>query len=168
MQKYSVGSVGIWEKIRRFFAVDPDRSTGVPLNATYRYPAPGSVAGNTYTDPVTAPAGDIAGNPYWERDVRRKYARTSVFKQRDIVGLLTLGSVAHPRLAMGNEGAKQLVDVRAQADGTLAQVLELQKDRTVGEVLGADGLPPLPGVPRLWQHDQEGSYSAAYPCRNFT
>jgi len=57
--------------------------------------------------------------------------------------------------------------VRARAEGTLAQVLELQKGRAAGGVLGADGLPPLPGTPPLWQHDQEGSYSAAYPCRNF-
>jgi len=158
--------VGIWEKIRRFFAIDPNRSSGIPLNSTYRYPAPGSVPGLTYTDPVTVPAADIAENPYWKRDVRRNYPRTAMFKQSDIVGLLQLGSVVNPRIGRGEEGKKQLVAVRSE-EGTLAQVLELEKARVAGEVLGEDGLPPLPGRRVNWKLDQEGSYSSEYPCRNF-
>jgi len=89
-----------------------------------------------------------------------------MFKQSDIVGLLQLGSVVNPRIGRGEEGKKQLVAVRSE-EGTLAQVLELEKARVVGEVLGEDGLPPLPGRRVNWKLDQEGSYSSEYPCRNF-
>ncbi|KAF8247885.1 21 kDa subunit of NADH dehydrogenase [Wilcoxina mikolae CBS 423.85] len=166
-KKYTVGSVGIWEKIRRFFAIDPNRSSGIPLNPTFRVPAPGSASPLTYTDPVTVPAADIAENPYWKRDMRRNYARTAVFKQSDIAGLLTLGSVVNPRIGKGEEGKKQLVAVKTQEEGVLSKVLELQKERIVGEVLGGNGLPPLPGKRVQWKLDQVGSYTSEYPCRNF-
>ena len=82
------------------------------------------------------------------------------------MGLLQLGSVVNPRIGRGEEGKKQLVAVRSE-EGTLAQVLELEKARVAGEVLGEDGLPPLPGRRVNWKLDQEGSYSSEYPCRNF-
>lgn len=124
-----------------------------------------SVSAVAYTDPVTAPAGDIADNAYWKRDVRRNYSRTAVFKQSDISGLLTLGSVVSPKIGKGEEGAKQLVAARSQ-EGTLAQVLEQQADARK-EVLQANGLPPLPGKALTWTQDIEGSYSSEYPCRSF-
>lgn len=164
-QKYTVGSVGIWEKIRRAFAIDPNRSTGVPLNSHFRVPAPMSVPAVAYTDPVTTPAGDIADNPYWKRDVRRNYARTAVFKQSDISNLLTLGSVANPRIEKGDAGAKQLVAAQGLEEGKLAQVLEKVPAK---EVLQENGLPPLPGKSLTWKfHENEGSYSTEYPCRSF-
>ncbi|KAI5813149.1 NADH-ubiquinone oxidoreductase 21.3 kDa subunit [Pyronema omphalodes] len=167
-KKYTVGSVGIWEKIRRFFAVDPNRSTGVPLNGTFRYPAPGSQRGLEFTDPVTIPAGDIAENPYWKRDVRRNYARTAVFKQSDIAGLLTLGNKEAPRIAKGKEGENQLVAVKQQ-EGILAKVIEENGKLAAKDVLKANGLPPLPGFKVTWKEgDQDASYPKdQYPCRVF-
>ena len=144
LQKYTVGSVGIWERIRRFLAVDPNRSTGVPLNPQYRNPPPGTNDPLAYDDPVSVPAGDIADNPYWKRDVRRGYSNPSVVGQSDVVGLLTIGSEANPspKLLRGEEGSKQLVAVQGEGEKGLSAFFEQQKG--VGSVLGADGMPPMP------------------------
>jgi hypothetical protein len=162
-QKYTVGSVGIWEKIRRFLAIDPNRSSGVPLNPTYRNPAPGSIPPTLYTDPVTLPAGDIADNPYWQRDVRRNYPRTAVFKQSDIAALLTVGSAAAPKIGKGEEGMKQLVAIKSE-EGVLAKVLEKVPAK---EVLDTDGLPPRPGMGWRIAAKEDQSYPPQYPCRTF-
>lgn len=124
--------------------IDPNRSTGVPLNDFYRRPSPGSIRAYDYHDPVTMPAADIAENPYWKRDVRRNYARTAVYAQNDIAGLLTVGNVKNPRIGKGAEGEKQLVAVKEADKGILAKVLEERKELVKDEVL-TNGLPPLPG-----------------------
>lgn len=102
---------------------------------------------STYDDPVTLPAGDIADNPYWKRDVRRNYPRLSTVKQADVVGLLTVGSRAAPKddvLQIGEAGAKQLVEVKSQGEERgLAALFEQNKNGVQG-VLNADGLPPRP------------------------
>jgi hypothetical protein len=41
-----------------------------------------------YDDPVTVPAADLADNPYWKRDVRRRYPQLSTVTQADAVALL--------------------------------------------------------------------------------
>ncbi|KAL9624950.1 MAG: hypothetical protein Q9160_000997 [Pyrenula sp. 1 TL-2023] len=118
-KKYTVQSHGVWERIRRLFAIDPSRSTGVPLNPQYRNPTPGALGPQTYDDPVTVPSGDIADNPYWKRDVRRNYPQLSVVNQADVVGLLTVGSAATPKdevLKLGDAGTKQLVEIRQDGE----------------------------------------------------
>ncbi|RMZ80386.1 hypothetical protein DV738_g2817, partial [Chaetothyriales sp. CBS 135597] len=117
-KKHTQGSTGIWEVIRRALAVDPDRSNGIPVK-DFRNPPPGSVDPTAYDDPVTLPAGDIADNPYWKRDVRRSYPRLSSVSQSHAVALLSLGSAASPSplLAAGPEGANQLVAAQEQAGG---------------------------------------------------
>lgn len=147
VQKYSVQSTGLWERVRRLFAIDPDRSTGVPLNAQFRLPTPGALPPLSYDDPVTVPAADIADNPYWKRDVRRNYPKISTVNQADAVGLLTVGSQAVPRddiLQIGEAGEKQLVSVKQEGeDRGLAGLF--QKDKTgIKSVLGPTGLPPTP------------------------
>ncbi|KAI9801364.1 MAG: hypothetical protein M1825_003343 [Sarcosagium campestre] len=146
-KKYTVQSTGFWERFRRVFAVDPNRSTGVPLNPQFRNPPPGSNDPHEYDDPVTTPAGDIAQNPYWKRDARRSYPRLSVVSQADVVGLLTVGSRASPREdvpLIGEEGAKQLVQVRQEGEEKgLAQLFEKDKGVMAG-ILGPGGLPPMP------------------------
>lgn len=112
------------------------------------------------------PAGDIAENPYWKRDVRRNYSRPSVYRQNDIAGLLTVGSAAAPRIGKGAEGEKQLVAVKAQENGILAQVLESQVG-AAKDVLGPNGLPPLPGKQINWVQDPTHGYEGQYPCRSF-
>ena len=146
-QKYTVQSTGIWERIRRLLAIDPSRSTGVPLNPQFRNPPPGALDPTAYDDPTTIPAADIAENPYWKRDVRRSYPRLSTVSQGDVVGLLTVGSKAAPNEQVplvGEAGTKQLVQVKQQAEEKgLASFFEKDKKNVAG-VLGSNGLPPLP------------------------
>lgn len=142
-QKYTQQSTGLFERIRRFFAVDPDRSNGVPVRH-FRNPPPGGLDPLAYDEAVTTPAADIADNPYWKRDVRRAYPKLSTVTQGDAVGLLSIGSAAapSPKLLAGEEGSKQLVAVKAQGQKGLAAYFEQEKGAAA--VLGQDGLPPLP------------------------
>ncbi|KAL2000421.1 hypothetical protein VTN02DRAFT_3088 [Thermoascus thermophilus] len=172
-KKYTVQSTGIWERLRRLLALDPNRSTGVPLNPQYRNPPPGALPPQSYDDPVTIPAGDLADNPYWKRDVRRNYPRLSVIKQADIVGLLTVGSQTVPKddvLQMGEAGAKQLVAVQQEGEeGGLAPLFEKDKKGIQG-VLEPNGLPPLPcnlNTLSKCRIDREHGYPEKYPCRTF-
>jgi hypothetical protein len=143
-QKYTLQSHGIYERIRRAFAVDPNRSNGVPLNPQFRNPPPGSNDPFSFTDPVTLPAGDIADNPYWKRDVRRGYAQASVVSQADVVGLLTVGSQSAPKQELiGDAGTKALVEAKQAGETGLAAYFGGAKGRAL-ESLGKDGLPPLP------------------------
>lgn len=100
-----------------------------------------------YDDPVTVPAGDIAENPYFKRDMRRSYPKLSVVNQADVVGLLTVGSKANPKddvLQIGDAGAKQLVQVKQQGEEKgLAALFEKDK-KSVTSIFGAGGLPPFP------------------------
>ncbi|KAI0009850.1 21 kDa subunit of NADH dehydrogenase [Xylariaceae sp. FL0662B] len=175
-QKQTLESTGIWDRIRRLFAVDPDRSSGVPLIPYYRNPPPGALDPLTYDDPVTIPAGDIADNPYWKRDARRGYPTLSFVSQGDAVGLLSVGSAAAPkRELVGEAGAKQLVAAREEGQTGLAAYFRKNTD-AAKDVL-VDGLPPLPSGQSLrddgkWEVykyslAEENSYPDEYPCRSF-
>lgn len=146
-QKYTVQSTGLWERLRRIFALVPNRSTGIPLNSQFRTPTPGALPPLSYDDPVTVPAGDIADNPYWKRDVRRNYPRLSTVKQSDAVALLGVGSKAAPKddvLQIGEAGMKQLATIKDQGEERgLAAFFEKDK-KGVQNVLGAGGMPPMP------------------------
>ena len=127
------------------FAVDPNRSTGVPLNSHFRNTPPGGNDPKTYDDPTTVPAADIADNPDWKRDVRRSYPKLSVVKQSDVVGLLSVGSAAQPKeevLQIGDAGQKQLVAVKEEGERGLSAFFEKDKNAAKG-VLGPDGMPPM-------------------------
>lgn len=114
------------------------------MNPQFRYPAPGSVDPATYDDPVTLPAADLAENPYWKRDVRRRYPKLSVVKQADVVALLSVGSKESPKQELiGEAGTKQLVAAQQEGEKGLAAFFAEKKDAGVS-VLGPDGLPPLP------------------------
>jgi len=172
-KKYTVQSYGIWERIRRLLAVDATRSNGVPLNPQFRNPPPGANDPFSFTDPVTIPAGDIAENPYWKRDMRRSYPRLSVVSQGDMVGLLTVGSQTQPKQELiGDAGAKSLVEAKKEGETGLAAYF--QKDqKSMTDVLGKDGLPPLPsGVSMIpggkrYERTEENAYPEEYPCRTF-
>lgn len=129
-------------------AIDPNRSNGVPLNPYNRWPSPGSNDPLQYDDPVTAPAGDIADNPYWKRDVRRSYPRPSVIGQPQQVALLTVGSAAQPRVELvGEEGSRALVAAQetARQPGGVAAYLEKNGVEAARRVLAmTGGLPPMP------------------------
>ncbi|KAK0635919.1 hypothetical protein B0T17DRAFT_63738 [Bombardia bombarda] len=178
-QKATLQSEGVWERMRRFLAIDPERSNGVPLNPYFRNPAPGSDDPLAYDDPVTLPAGDIADNAYWKRDSRRSYARSSVVSQAQQVALLTVGSAAQPRVELiGEAGTQALVaaeDAGKEAGG-LAAYLE-KSGAEAGKLVLQEtgGLPPLPSGETLatgkWDVHKYGlttpSYSDHYPCRSF-
>ncbi len=162
----------MWERIRRSFAIDPNRSSGVPLNPYFRNPAPGSNNPKEYTDPVTIPAGDIADNPYWKRDARRNYPQLSVVNQAQQVSLLSVGSAAAPRVELiGEEGSKALVAAEEEGKGAggLASFLEKGGAEAAKLVLAqTGGLPPLPSGQSLstgtwaahkYELDPEQSYS---------
>ncbi|PHH61247.1 hypothetical protein CDD81_625 [Ophiocordyceps australis] len=174
-QKQTLQSTGFWEKVRRTFAIDPNRSNGVPLNPWFRNPPPGSNDPEAYTDPVTTPAGDIADNPYWKRDTRRAYPKLSVMSQGDVVQLLTVGSAAQPKMELvGEAGEKALVEAKQETN--LAACLEKLGEKTLTEDVFVDGLPPLPSGMSLvgdkwsvhkYELAEESSYSDGYPCRSF-
>ena len=146
-QQYTVEPKGFWKRLADAVWVAP-RSSGVPMNPVFRNPPPGANDPKDYDDPVTIPAGDIADNPYWKRDVRRAYPRLSVVNQSDVAGLLTVGSAAAPKenvLQIGDAGSKQLVALKEESDkGGLGMVFFNKNKNAAAAVLGADGLPPLP------------------------
>ncbi|KAH0558831.1 hypothetical protein GP486_004530 [Trichoglossum hirsutum] len=144
-KKYTVQPTGVWERIRRIFSIDPNRSSGVPLNPQYRNPPPGANPPELYDDLTTVPAADIAENPYWKRDNRRSYPRLSVVGQAHAVGLLSVGSKATPlKELVGEDGTKQLALAKQEGEEKgLAALFEKDKE-CVGRVLGEGGLPPLP------------------------
>ncbi|KAI1811557.1 NADH-ubiquinone oxidoreductase 21.3 kDa subunit [Poronia punctata] len=177
-QKQTLEATGIWDRIRRVFAVDPNRSTGVPLNPYFRNPTPGALDPMTYDDPVTLPAADIADNPYWKRDARRAYPKLSFVNQGDAVALLSVGSAAAPKQELiGDAGAKQLVAASEEGkNGGLAAYFEKTTGAVAARDLLVDGLPPLPSGQRnrtdgkweTYKYDlTEPSYSDSYPCRSF-
>lgn len=160
-------TTGVWDRIRKALAVDPSRSSGVPLNPQYRNPPPGANPPEAYDDIVTVPAGDIAENPYYRRDMRRAYPRLSVVSQADVVGLLSVGSAEKSKedvLRIGDAGAKQLVETKQEGEQRgLAALFEKDK-KSISGVFGLNGLPPFPtgGSPssleggRKYVMDQDG------------
>lgn len=176
-KKYTTGSTGIWEKFRRVFTLVPNRSSGNPIPYLYRQSPPGDRIkdAKNYKDPVTIPAGDIKGNPYYKRDYRRNYPRVVGFNQTKVSGLLQLGSAANPRISVGDKGTKEL-----QAYNTPDQVVSLSSTLTdidpkivKGEILGSEGEPIVaPSLNKFhWtilREPQHGMFADNYPCRIFT
>ena len=101
-KKYTTRPQGIWEKIRQLLVLVPNRSSGNPLVSLFRQVPPGEriKEAQNYKDPVTIPAGDIKGNPYFKRDYRRNYPQVHTFNQTKISGLLNLGSESNPRISI--------------------------------------------------------------------
>ena len=127
-------------------AIDPNRTTGIPLNPQFRNPPPGGNNPLEYDDPTTTPSADIADNPYWKRDMRRSYPKQSMVSQPDVVALLSVGSAAQPKeevLQIGDAGKKQIVEVKEEGEKGLSAFFQKDKSASKG-VLGPNGLPPLP------------------------
>lgn len=114
------------------------------MNPQFRNPPPGALDPNSYDDPVTLPAADIAENPYWKRDVRRRYPKLSTITQADAVALLQIGSAAAPKQELiGDAGSKQLIAAQEQGSKGLAVAFEANS-ALAKDVLGAGGMPPMP------------------------
>ncbi|KAK1811044.1 hypothetical protein LTR12_014566, partial [Friedmanniomyces endolithicus] len=112
-------------------------------------------------------------NPYWKRDMRRSYPKLSVVQQPDVVALLTVGSAAAPRedvLQIGDAGNKQLVALKEEGKQGLSAYFAKDKS-AFKNVLGQDGMPPLPAsqLPQGKRYEmlKEQTYGGAYPCRTF-
>ncbi|KAF4119966.1 NADH-ubiquinone oxidoreductase 21.3 kDa subunit [Geosmithia morbida] len=175
-KKQTVQSTGIWETLRRAVSIDPNRSNGVPLNPYFRNPTPGANDPHAYDDPVTIPAADIADNPYWKRDSRRSYPRPSAVTQADVVGLLSVGSAARPKLDLvGDAGERQLVAAReeGQTAGLARHLVKAPQD--AANELFVGGLPPTPagndpssGRWDVHRYEIVGEpYGEGYSCRTF-
>lgn len=130
------------------------------MNLQFRNPPPGSNPPDAYDDPVTIPAGDIADNLYYKRDVRRNYPRLSVVKQADVVGLLSIGSKVNPKedtLQIGDAGTKQLMRVRQEGEEGGLSTLFIKDKKTIESIFGPRGLPPLPnGMSRQSSEGRKG------------
>lgn len=164
---------GIWNWVKQTFQIAPERSSGITFNETYRNPMPGSRP-EIYKEPVTAPASDIAQNPYYARDVRRQFPATSIFTQEKVAGLLTYGNKAQPAIADGNEGLTALAKI---GELQLISAIEAAQEKNISAILADGGVPPLPmgKKGRSWtlQKDEGfGNYTmdagVAYPCRSFS
>lgn len=123
-----------------------------------------------YIEPLTAPAADIAENPYWKRDTRRDYPRTLVYSQSYIAGLLSYGNASAPKIAAGETGTKALAEVRS---GNLELTSVLASSDVGREVLARNGgLPPSPGTGRgkrlKLNEESEQGYGPEYPVRSFS
>ncbi|KAK7190882.1 hypothetical protein DPSP01_007855 [Paraphaeosphaeria sporulosa] len=172
--KYTLEPQGVYARIKNFLSIDPGRSSGVPLNVSYRNPPPAGVDPMRYDDPTTVPAADIAENPYWKRDVRRRYPQLSTVTQADAVALLEVGSAAAPKQELiGEAGSKQLV--AAQENGAKGLAVAFEKNTGLAkDVLGPGGMPPLPSGMSLaplgekrYEIDTTHGFPEQYPCRQF-
>ncbi|KAI0812728.1 21 kDa subunit of NADH dehydrogenase [Irpex lacteus] len=83
---YHLAPKGFWKKFRDAVVVNPEISSGLPIQGIHRYPPPGSRP-ERYATPATK-ASDPAQNPYWKRDVRRAYPQLSVVTQSELSTLL--------------------------------------------------------------------------------
>ncbi|KAI0341923.1 21 kDa subunit of NADH dehydrogenase [Trametopsis cervina] len=110
---YHLAPKGFWKKFRDAVVINPEISSGLPLQGVHRYPPPASRP-ERYATPATK-ASDPAQNPYWKRDVRRAYPQLSVVTQSELSGLLiehheAAKAVAAP--APEGEGANRDVAVK--------------------------------------------------------
>ncbi|CAI5758536.1 unnamed protein product [Candida verbasci] len=176
-KKYTSRPQGIWEKIRQLLVLVPNRSSGNPLVSLFRSIPPGEriKEAKNYEDPITVPAGDIKGNPYYKRDYRRNYPQIHTFDQTKISGLLNLGSVETPRISIGNKGTSELAPfVNGKDDVSLSVTFKsLPQDVINGQILTKEGAPIVaPSLNKFkWEilpESVHGMYDEKYPCRIFT
>ncbi|KAF8070170.1 21 kDa subunit of NADH dehydrogenase [Lyophyllum atratum] len=83
---YHLSPQGFWKKFRDAVVVNPEISSGLPIQSLHRRPPPASRP-EKYSTPATK-ASDPAQNPYWKRDVRRAYPQLSVITQTELSSLL--------------------------------------------------------------------------------
>ncbi|GMM31602.1 hypothetical protein DAMA08_043470 [Martiniozyma asiatica (nom. inval.)] len=169
-KKYTTGSTGIWETLRQWLTLVPNRSSGNPYVPYYRVPSPSSDK-HIYKDARTIPSGDIVQNDFHVRDNRRNHPRMSTFDQRQVGALLMVGNSNSSRLPKGDEGIKALA---VAGEGELVDVLgKVSKDVVWGEVLGSKGEAIVaPNLNKkfkveILKEEEHGMYSEDYPVRIF-
>ncbi|KAJ3825079.1 NUZM, NADH-ubiquinone oxidoreductase 21.3 kDa subunit [Lentinula raphanica] len=118
---YHLSPKGFWKKFRDAVVVNPEISSGLPLQGINRFPPPGSRP-EKYSTPATK-ASDVAQNPYWKRDVRRAYPQLSVITQTGLSSLLIEHSTPQacvPRDYSGISLANFILSVAAPTEGASA------------------------------------------------
>lgn len=173
-KKYTTGSNGIWETLRQWLTLVPNRSSGNPYVPFYRVPAPTSEP-HKYKDSSarTIPSSDIVENAFSARDTRRNYPRVSTFNQHRVGALLKLGNQTNSKLTKGDEGIKQLADVVSVGGANLVDVLKSSEVMINGEVLAKDGGPIVaPTMNKAFKmkilaEEEHGMYDTSYPVRMF-
>ncbi|TID30379.1 hypothetical protein CANINC_001081 [Pichia inconspicua] len=171
-KKYTTGSTGIWEVVRNWLTLVPNRSSGNPYVPFYRVPSPSSEK-HVYKDPRTIPASDIVENSYHKRDNRRNHPRMSTFDQSQIGSLLKIGNSTNSRLPKGDEGVKQLTILKTEPVKLTEVLKTTPKNVIYGEILGKEGQPiTAPNLNKkfavkILREEEHGIYNEDYPVRIF-
>ncbi|WOO85244.1 NADH-ubiquinone oxidoreductase 21 subunit [Vanrija pseudolonga] len=136
---YHLQPTGFWKKFRDVLVVNPEISSGLPLQDKHRMPPPASRT-ERYATPATA-ASDVAFNQYYDRDTRRAYPQTSVVTQTELSELLlaspTLAAVEAPKTEVATEAAPLTAVLAKLPEGTAFVAAGIQTG-------SATGLPPTP------------------------
>ncbi|KAL1410411.1 hypothetical protein Q8F55_004422 [Vanrija albida] len=161
---YHLQPTGFWKKFRDAVVVNPEISSGLPLQDKHRMPPPASRT-ERYSTPATA-ASDVAFNQYYDRDVRRAYPQTSVVTQSELSELLlaspTLAAVEAPKTEVAAEAAPLTAVLAKLPEGTAFVAAGI-------ETGAAKGLPPAPpslNTSGKWQ-PKEGDYIPRAPHQYF-
>ncbi|KAI0081897.1 NADH dehydrogenase 21 kDa subunit [Panus rudis PR-1116 ss-1] len=150
---YHLSPKGFWKKFRDAVVVNPEISSGLPIQGVHRYPPPASRP-EKYSTPATK-ASDPAQNPYWKRDVRRTYPQLSVVTQTELSSLLLQHSQA-PAVAAPGEGEK---GDKASVPATETKSVDLTEAiatiTTARKAYSESNLPPvLPTANKRWQPER--------------
>ncbi|KAF9433579.1 hypothetical protein BGZ76_009254 [Entomortierella beljakovae] len=120
-----------WNTVRKALTVNPKVSTGMPDAKEFRLVAPGGQPPTFVPqDPL---ANDIAQNPYYGRDFRRNYPRTSFYTQEEVAGYIA----ANEALAIGS-GESAIA--KSGESVSLTEVIQSAK----APLYVAASLPPTP------------------------
>ncbi|KAL0574953.1 hypothetical protein V5O48_006998 [Marasmius crinis-equi] len=146
---YHLAPKGFWKRFRDAVVVNPEISSGLPLQGVNRWPPPASRP-EKYATPATK-ASDPAQNPYWKRDVRRAYPQLSVVTQAGLSSLLIEHSgnqaVAAPAEGQGEGGAGAVAKPREVVDLSEA----IATITSSAKVFSESKLPPsLPTPYKRW------------------
>ncbi|XP_006461073.1 NUZM NADH-ubiquinone oxidoreductase [Agaricus bisporus var. bisporus H97] len=143
---YHLSPKGFWKNFRNAIVVNPEISSGLPIQGLHRYPPPASRP-ELYSTPATK-ASDPAQNPYYKRDVRRAYPQLSVVTQTQLSQLLIEHSGAQA-VAAPEEGKSDVPSTTPQSS-TLSQAISTITSAT--KVYSEEKLPPsIPTAFQRWQ-----------------
>jgi len=144
--------------------VNPEISSGLPLPQVNRYPQPASRPETQATSGTMA--SDIAQNPYWKRDARRKYPQLSVVTQPELSQLL-LGVPQQPALTAPDSKS----DVPVASTGILDLTAAIATITSTAKVYSASKLPPKPPARTRWSaqraEDAPHNPDAYWPMRMY-
>ncbi|KAH8828456.1 21 kDa subunit of NADH dehydrogenase [Flagelloscypha sp. PMI_526] len=153
---YHVAPKGFWKRFRETVSANPTISSGLPLQYINRQPPPASRP-EKYHTPATK-ASDPAQNPYWKRDVRRKYPRLSVIGQTELASLL-IEHIPVPQVTAGEAKGETKEGDTKEGETTVTPVSDTPTDLVSAITLATQGsaiygtarLPPvLPTAYKKW------------------